>query len=139
MNRRPRIHVNVDLPSGRTLEVVHPVNGEPWARVKPVKDRDLEVCEACGCSLVQPTDWESAGPGSCRMSLWCPSCLHSSQGVFSEASADRFDFYLDDATASMVTDLKRLELANMYEDCERFIGALAAGAILPEDFGGDAR
>ena len=126
----------VDLPSGKTLEVVYPEAGEPFTRVRPVppQDRDLCLCEACGSDLVEPTAWESAGPERWRVALRCPNCEHISEGVFSQSCVDRYDERLDDGTAALVGDLKELERANMADDVERFIGALQAGAIAPEDF-----
>ena len=138
MRRRPHNVIRtVDLPSGKTLEVVEAENGTAYTRVKqpaPAADRDLCVCEACNRDLVEPLDWEAAGPRLWRVELYCPNCDHSVSGVFSQESVDRFDERLDAATSSLVSDLKRLEQATMAEDVERFIGALNSGAILPEDF-----
>jgi hypothetical protein len=126
----------VDLPSGKVLEVVCPEAGDPFTRVRPspAEDRDLCACPACASELVEPLGWESAGPERWRVSLRCPNCAHTSEGVFSQECVDRFDTCLDEGTAAMVSDLKRLEMANMADDIERFVGALQAGAILPEDF-----
>jgi hypothetical protein len=41
---------------------------------------------------------------------------------------------LDEGTTVLLAELKRLRHTNMAEDVERFIDALNAGAILPEDF-----
>ena len=137
MHRRPQQPVTtVLLPSGRTLEVVSSETGAAYTRVRPAepRDRDLCVCESCGSELVEPTAWESSGDGHWRVALRCPECEERTEGVFSSACVDAFDVRLDEGTAAMVADLKRLEHANMVEAVERFIGALAAGAIVPEDF-----
>ena len=134
----PRQHVvrTVDLPSGKILEVVHPEAGDPFTRVRPVtpRDRDLSLCEGCGSRLVEPTEWESAGPRCWRVALHCPNCDHTSEGVFSQQCVDSFDAALDEGTAAMVADLRQLERAGMNEDVERFVAALQADAIGPEDF-----
>ena len=126
----------VDLPSGKILEVVYPEAGSPFTRVRPTpaEDRDLCVCLVCAGELVEPFAWESAGAERWRVSLRCPNCEHVSEGVYSQECVDRFDDRLDEGTAAMVSDLKRLERANIADAAERFIGALHAGAILPEDF-----
>jgi hypothetical protein len=139
MSRRPpQVVSTVDLPSGKVLEVVQPEKGELYTRVRqPALDdaeRDLCVCEACASELVEPVEWESAGPDRWRVALRCPDCDHWTDGVFSQECVDRFDELLDDGTAVLLADLKRLEQANMGEAVERFVGALHAGAILPEDF-----
>lgn len=139
MSRRTSrpVVTTVDLPSGKTLEVVHPGDGDPYTRVRQAElapDRDLTVCEQCSSQMCEPTDWESAGGTNWRVAVWCPNCHDTSEGVFSQECVDRLDERLDDATTLMVRDLRRLEQANMAEDVETFIGALNAGAILPEDF-----
>jgi len=138
MRRRPQdIVTTIDLPSGKILEVVHPEAGTPFTRVKPPiadEDRDLSVCEACSANLVEPLEWESAGDARWRITLHCPNCDRVSEGVFGQQCVDRFDENLDDATAAMVHDLKRLERARLEHEVETFVRALNAGAILPEDF-----
>ena len=112
--------------------VVSPIDS-PLAGARTA-DRDLCLCRHCACTMVEPTAWSAAGPESWSVTLRCPNCEHTSEGVFSQECVDRFDERLDAATTAMVADLKRLEAANMADDVERFIGALNAGAILPEDF-----
>ena len=139
MRPRPQQVVStVDLPSGKVLEVVQPETGAPYTRVRqPVLDdaeRDLSVCEACTSGLVEPVEWAAAGPDRWRVGLRCPNCEYWTEGVFSQECVDRFDERLDDGTAVLLEDLKRLQHANMAEDVHRFIGALRADAILPDDF-----
>jgi hypothetical protein len=43
-------------------------------------------------------------------------------------------YLLDAGSRSIGADLRRLERANMREEAERFISALRADHILPEDF-----
>ena len=47
---------------------------------------------------------------------------------------DRFDEALDATMQSVLEDLQLLTRANMEEQIERFIAALHADLILPEDF-----
>ena len=137
MSRRPpQVVSTVDLPSGKVLEVIQPEQGRPYTRVRSVEsdDRDLCVCEVCASELVEPVEWSSAGPEQWRVALWCPNCDYWTEGVFSQECVDRFDERLDEGTSAIVADLKRLEQANFAADVEQFVGALMAGAILPEDF-----
>jgi hypothetical protein len=64
----------------------------------------------------------------------CPNCEWSDVAVFDQATVDRFDDELDQGTEALMRDFKRLTQANMEADVERFVSALAADAILPEDF-----
>ena len=137
MSRRPpQVVSTVDLPSGKVLEVVQPEQGRPYTRLRSVEsaDRDLCVCEVCASELVEPVEWAAAGPEQWRVALWCPDCDYWTEGVFSQECVDRFDERLDEGTSVIVADLKQLEQANFAADVEQFVGALMAGAILPEDF-----
>ena len=46
----------------------------------------------------------------------------------------QFDERLDEGTEQVVGDLKQLMHANMSEEIDRFVSALEAEALLPEDF-----
>lgn len=105
---------------------------EPVAPASPTVD--LHVCPACGCALVYPLDWEPVGHRAWRVSLRCPGCEWRGGGEYEKDVVDSFDDALDDGTAQLLDDLCLLTRANMEEDIERLIGALHAGAILPEDF-----
>ena len=135
-HRPPRVVSTIDLPSGKVLEVVQPDAGAPYTRVKsaPAEDRDLCICEHCASELVEPVEWSAAGPERWHVALSCPDCGYWTEGVFSQECVDRFDERLDEGTIVLVSELKRLQHANMSEDVERFIGALNLGMILPEDF-----
>jgi hypothetical protein len=117
------------LPSGRTV-VVNYVD-----HVRPADpELDLHVCGTCSSELVHPLDWEPAGSCHWQVTLRCPNCGWEGTGVFDEATVTRFDQTLDRASELMVADLCALELANMHDFADRFVAALHAGHVLPEDF-----
>ena len=118
----------VQLPSGKTIEVVHfedPAAGEAGAPHR---------CPSCRSDLVYPTDWSEAGRDRWRVTLRCPECEAVREGVFAQPCLDDFDDRLDAGTEALVCDLRRLTSANMAEEGGRFFAALAVDAILPEDF-----
>ena len=117
----------VTLPSGKTIEVVS------FEQV-PGTVADLHICPVCTSELVYPVAWEEAGPTSWEVSLRCPNCEWSVSDTFDEELIQRFDETLDRGTEALVADLRQLTRANMEEDVERFITALTAGHLLPEDF-----
>lgn len=124
----------VVLPSGKTIEVVYfGEEGVPEERhASPA--HDLHVCRECGSRLVYPTDWSEAGPKHWEVDLRCPNCSWTGGGVYAQEVVERFDQELDVGTEALVDDLKRLMRSNMEEEIERFVGALHADQILPEDF-----
>ncbi len=130
----------VTLPSGKTIEVVYFESAriereQPAAGLAPSRsDQALHICAECTSELVYPTQWEEAGPENWRVSLRCPNCEWTSTGVFAQDLVDGFDERLDEGTERLVFDLKQLMHANMSEEIERFVAALDAEALLPEDF-----
>jgi hypothetical protein len=134
----------VQLPSGKTIEVVYfresaPLDEAP--AVAPITDepaaephQDLHVCLECSSDLVYPVQWEESGSENWSVLLHCPNCDVYREGVFSQDTVGGFDEELDRGADTLARDYKRLMRANMSEEIERFVGALTAGAILPEDF-----
>jgi hypothetical protein len=128
----------VTLPSGRSIEVVYfePLAAEAagHAAMPQRAVDDLSLCPECDRDLVYPVDWEEASATHWEVELRCPNCEWSEVGKFDQATVDKFDEQLDLGTEALVKDLRRLVQANMEAEADRFAAALAANAILPEDF-----
>ena len=135
----------VVLPSGKTIEVVYFKDAdEPRAeqpesagarRMPPPRThQDLHVCIECASELVYPVQWDEAGPENWSVLLHCPNCDVYREGVFTQENVEEFDEELDRGGDALARDYKRLMRANMADEIERFVGALEADAILPEDF-----
>jgi hypothetical protein len=124
----------VVLPSGRSIEVVYyeSLPAEVAPALEPVED--LHICPECDRKLVYPVEWEEVSPTHWEVLLRCPNCEWSEVGTFDQPTVDRFDEKLDIGTEILIRDLKRLQQANMEDEVERFVRALGADAILPEDF-----
>jgi hypothetical protein len=115
------------LPSGRTIEVIrfHEVETDR---------RPLHVCPTCESDLVQPLSWNETTDGQWDLTLECPNCGWADTGTFSRLQVERLEDHLDEGLTEMIADLQRLTQANMAADIDRFVAALDAGLILPEDF-----
>jgi hypothetical protein len=124
----------VVLPSGKTIEVVYFEQALPEHAAMAAPETDLHVCGSCSSDLVYPVDWEEAGSIHWQVTLRCPNCEWVGTGVFEQTIVERFDEQLDRGTEALVRDLKRMVQANMEEQIDRFVDALRAGLILPEDF-----
>jgi hypothetical protein len=139
----------VVLPSGKTIEVVYfkesgaldpatepvvPATPPPPGHPPAEPHQDLHVCIDCCSELVYPVQWEESGPENWSVLLHCPNCNVYREGVFSQDTVEVFDEELDRGADALARDYKRLMRANMAEEIDRFVGALGAGAILPEDF-----
>jgi hypothetical protein len=128
----------VVLPSGRAIEVVYFENLSQTAPAAPARSapgvQDLHVCPECEHGFVYPVEWEEHDATRWEVALRCPNCEWATVGLYEQETVDRFDEELDRGTEALVRDLQRLTHANMEEEIERFARALAADAILPEDF-----
>jgi hypothetical protein len=128
----------VVLPSGKTIEVVlfSGIEGtERHREAQPAEPyQDLHVCLECESGLVYPIEWEEADTENWSVLLHCPNCDLFREGVFCQDTVEAFDEELDRGVEQLADDYRRLMRANMAEENERFIGALHAGAIAPEDF-----
>jgi hypothetical protein len=124
------------LPSGKTIDVVYFGDAAAAATRRPAPEpaEDLHVCGTCDSDLVYPVDWEEAGEEHWEVTLRCPNCEWTGAGVFEQDVVERFDEELDRGTEALVRDLKRLMQANMEDAIDRFVSALEAGHIVPEDF-----
>jgi hypothetical protein len=124
----------VVLPSGKVIEVVY--FGDETSAAHPTSQtaEDLHVCGSCESELVYPVDWDEAGDSHWEVMLRCPNCEWAGTGVFEQEIVERFDEQLDRGTEALVRDLKNLMQANMEDEIERFVSALEAGHIVPEDF-----
>ena len=123
---QPRVR-RITLPSGRSIEVVRLAESSPEARM-------LHVCPLCESDLVHPVEWGEVDSSSWQLTLECPNCAWSEHGVYSREQVDELEDRLDDGLCEMIADLHMLAQANMADEVERFVAALRADLILPEDF-----
>lgn len=126
----------VVLPSGKTIEVLYfPADPAAAGGSAPSEAVDgLHVCPSCASRLVAPVAWEEAGAAHWDVTLHCPNCDWLGSGVFAEELVEQFDEELDRGTEALVRDLQRLMRANMEDEIDRFVAALAADQIWPMDF-----
>ena len=97
-------------------------------------DAGPHVCPACRAPFVTPTEAFEVDEWHFAVALHCPNCGWEGAGVYDDEALERFDIGLDEGTRTLLTALERLAHANARDDFERFIAALRADAVLPEDF-----
>lgn len=118
----------VTLPSGKTIEVIS------FDEEMPAVQNPLHVCPECASELVYPVAWDEADASRWEVSLRCPNCEWFVTDTYEEDAIQAFDEILDRGTEALVSDLRQLTRANMEDDVERFVAALNAEYVLPEDF-----
>ena len=94
----------------------------------------LHVCPSCSSPLVQPVEWEPTGDDSWSVLLRCPECEVFQAGVYGQAELDAYDVELDRGESLLRVAYLQVSTENMEAEIDSFALALAAGAILPEDF-----
>lgn len=128
MNPQPNHSVRrIVLPSGRSIEVVR-------FEQQATGTQPLHICGQCSSALVQPVDWSEVSDERWQLELSCPNCGRTVVDIYTEDQVHALEDQLDDGVADMLRDLQRLTQANMAEQIERFVAALAIDQILPEDF-----
>jgi hypothetical protein len=112
--------------------------GDPKrTRAKPRTERsrqEMQSCPSCASALVQPIGWHEQGDGCWNVELRCPECEWRGKDSYSLEELERYDEELDRGARELIEDLRALARANMHEEADRFVMALAGDAILPEDF-----
>jgi hypothetical protein len=114
------------LPSGREIEVI--------SFGADTDTRDIHLCPHCDCDLVQPVSWSEAEDGRWELALHCPNCEWLEASTYTRTQVENLEERMDEGLTAMITDLHRLTQANMAADIDRFVAALQADVILPEDF-----
>ena len=127
-------HEKTTNGDGSTPLAASDFRATPRPAVPGAEEDGLHVCPGCASELVYPTDWAPAEPKSWSVQLRCPDCEWHGGGVYAQELVDRFDEQLDLGTEQLLADLSLLTRANMEEQLERFVTALNAGWIVPEDF-----
>jgi hypothetical protein len=121
-----------DRPLGHTLDAsAFTPRREPSA---PCEIPSLHICPRCESPLVYPVDWAPAEHKRWSVDLRCPDCEWHGNGEYSQEIVDRFDEALDTGIQQLLADLRALARANMEDEAARFISALWADQVLPEDF-----
>lgn len=96
---------------------------------------DMRICVTCAGAMVYPTLWRpTITDGMWFVALRCPDCGATRHGFADEAEFERLERAVNAGYAALEEALEALTGERMLHDCERLIGAINAGAILPEDF-----
>ena len=116
-------------------ELGRPRDGHGGPAARPRSRRDLPSAPAARGDLVYPTRL-GAGRARALARALCaaPSASGAAAASTTRTLVDRFDEALDDGTQAVLDDLELLTRANMQEQIERFVAAIDADLILPEDF-----
>jgi hypothetical protein len=94
----------------------------------------LHTCLLCSCPYVYLVDTRSMGMEGRPALLRCPNCGVHRAGVFTLGALEALERRRQRGEEALRSRLQRLENKDRLAEIERFAAALAADAILPEDF-----
>jgi len=94
----------------------------------------LEHCPECKRDMVQPAAYEPLWGDRWLVSRNCPNCGWEHEGVFPHAALRGYEDHLDEVDDQLWDDLVRIQQERIDSEVAAFGAALAADAILPEDF-----
>lgn len=144
IDKRNNPSEHADRSDGRSIEGIDSTLADltslrsPGPRITDTRagklDEGLLVCGGCRSRLMYPADCEEQGPDLWSIELACPECGGRTWAVFDVEMLDALDREIDRAEAEIEADLECLSHANMADYVTRFVSALDAGAIQPEDF-----
>lgn len=96
---------------------------------------DLHVCDRCSRDFVVPVSVvDLLDDGRCVVELGCMNCGTAWLGVHDDRSLTELDRHLDLAQDQMREAVEVLSVADGLDRIDRFVRALRAGHVLPEDF-----
>jgi hypothetical protein len=96
---------------------------------------DLSVCSVCARDFIVPVSVvDLIDDDRCVVELQCTNCGVASLGVHDDHELMELDRRLDAAQALMHEAIEVLELSDDLDRVDRFVRALRADHILPEDF-----
>jgi hypothetical protein len=129
----PRVVLSV-LPDGSDAEVlVTAQEARDLRRGAGPEPADI-TCAACDSDLVFPIDWENTSQTTWLVTLRCPECRTEYGETLERWQIERFVAQLHSQKRALAKELARFTVSSFLLDTERFVAALKAGHIQPEDF-----
>jgi len=92
------------------------------------------TCGSCGSDLVFPIDWENTSQTMWLVTLRCPECRAEYDEPMERWRVERFVAQLHTQKRALARELARFTLSSFVVEVERFVAALKAGHIQPDDF-----
>jgi hypothetical protein len=108
----------------------HPPDGSTHLH----RDAGLHVCRRCEEPFVVPVALHEVVGDRFVVELTCNNCGWGDVGLHDDQALDALDRELDRSLAAMVATAELHALADELEAIDRFVAALRADRILPEDF-----
>ena len=122
------------LPDGSDAEVLVTAQEARDLRRTDGTEPPEITCAACGSDLVFPIDWENTVRTTWLITLRCPECRAEYGETLESWRIERFVAQLHTQKRALAKELARFTMSSFILDIERFVAALKAGHIQPEDF-----
>jgi hypothetical protein len=121
------------LPDGTDAEVLVTAQEARDLRCGDAEPAEM-TCASCGSDLVFPIDWENTSETTWLVALHCPECGTEYEEALDRWRIERFVTQLHTQKRALAKELARFTTSSFALEAERFVAALQAGHIQPEDF-----
>jgi hypothetical protein len=122
------------LPDGSDAEVLVTAQEARDLRRVPGSEAAEILCGSCCSDLVFPVDWQSTSETMWLVKLRCPECDAEYDEPMERWLVERFVAQLHTQKRALAGELARFTLSAFALETERFVAALNAGHIQPDDF-----
>ena len=121
------------LPDGSDAEVLCTAQEARDLRYGGAEPAEI-TCASCGSDLVFPVDWENTLENTWLVVLRCPECDAEYEEALERWRIERFVTQLHTQKRALAKELARFITSSFVLEAKRFVAALNAGHIQPEDF-----
>jgi hypothetical protein len=122
------------LPDGSDAELLLTDQEARDLRRRPGSEAAEILCGACGSDLVFPLEWDNDSRTTWQVTLRCPECGATSAEHMECWRVERLVAQLHGQKRALARELARFVVSAFVVEAERFVAALKAGHIQPEDF-----
>ena len=105
------------------------------ARPRRPRAQTPQLCPVCGGDFVYPVRWREVSETHIWVRLRCGGCETWREDIFTDEVLDRFDRWLDEATAQIANEADRLHRDWRSKEADAFAAALDRDLIDAGDFG----
>jgi hypothetical protein len=102
---------------------------------EPINEQQAaHICRTCGSSLVQPIDWVHVKAQRWQVSMRCPECSAAYDLALEQEDVNEFSYQLEHGFQCLLEAIEHLDHQAFADECQTFIAAVWADAVLPMDF-----
>lgn len=119
------------------LGIVHQLGSTsslPEVVQEPTVPDSLHICPECKGAFVFPVQAFEIGMRQYDVTLHCANCDAERTGIYYAGELEQLDLAMDESMRAVIDFHDELHRFNKRDEVDRFVAAIHADQILPEDF-----